>query len=114
VNGAQLLRTAPADACASVKAYPTAFLHVDAAVSLGSSSAHWQHDSSGQWAGVAYALPDHRKALRLDDVNQFADSFCTNAHKWGLTGFDCCESHADLTAKRLTFQLFSGSRTEAT
>ncbi|RSH83885.1 hypothetical protein EHS25_005500 [Saitozyma podzolica] len=55
-----------------LKAYPTAFLHVDAA-----------------WAGVAYALPDHRKALRLDDVNQFADSFCTNAHKWGLTGFDC-------------------------
>ncbi|GFZ46696.1 hypothetical protein JCM24511_03916 [Saitozyma sp. JCM 24511] len=55
-----------------LRSYPTAFLHVDAA-----------------WAGVAYALPDHRQALRLNDVNRFADSFCTNAHKWGLTGFDC-------------------------
>lgn len=50
------------------------FLHIDAA-----------------WAGVAYALPEQRKALRLDEVNKYADSFCTNMHKWGLVGFDCCE-----------------------
>ncbi|ORY27788.1 putative aromatic-L-amino-acid decarboxylase [Naematelia encephala] len=55
-----------------LRAYPTAFLHVDAA-----------------WAGVALALPDQRKNLRLDQVNQYANSFCTNAHKWGLTAFDC-------------------------
>ncbi|WVQ97896.1 hypothetical protein IAU59_005013 [Kwoniella sp. CBS 9459] len=55
-----------------MKDYPTTFLHVDAA-----------------WAGVAYALPDYRETLRLDEVNQYADSFCTNFHKWGLTTFDC-------------------------
>ncbi|WVR04512.1 hypothetical protein IAU60_001516 [Kwoniella sp. DSM 27419] len=55
-----------------LKDYPTAFLHVDAA-----------------WAGVAYALPDQREYLRLAEVNEYADSFCTNFHKWGLTTFDC-------------------------
>jgi len=44
-----------------------------------------------QWAGVAYALPSQRSTLRLDEVNEYADSFCTNMHKWGLVGFDCCK-----------------------
>jgi aromatic-L-amino-acid decarboxylase len=44
-----------------------------------------------QWAGVAFALPEQRGPLRLDEVNKYADSFCTNMHKWGLVGFDCCE-----------------------
>ena len=44
-----------------------------------------------QWAGVAYALPEQREPLRLAEVNKYADSFCTNMHKWGLVGFDCCE-----------------------
>lgn len=55
-----------------LKSYPTAFLHIDAA-----------------WAGVAYALPAHREELRLAELNNYADSICTNAHKWGLIGFDC-------------------------
>ncbi|WRT64926.1 uncharacterized protein IL334_001866 [Kwoniella shivajii] len=55
-----------------LKEYPTTFLHVDAA-----------------WAGVAYALPEYRESLRLKEVNEYADSFCTNYHKWGLTTFDC-------------------------
>lgn len=42
-----------------------------------------------QWAGVALALPEQRQALRLDDINRYADSFNTNMHKWGLTNFDC-------------------------
>jgi glutamate/tyrosine decarboxylase-like PLP-dependent enzyme len=53
-----------------------------------------------QWGGVAYALPEQREPLRLAEVNKYADSFCTNAHKWGLVGFDCCKftlsrRHAD-------------------
>lgn len=40
------------------------------------------------WAGVALALPEHRPSLLLDEINAYADSFCTNAHKWGLVGFD--------------------------
>ncbi|WWC87059.1 uncharacterized protein L201_001944 [Kwoniella dendrophila CBS 6074] len=55
-----------------LKEYPTVFLHVDAA-----------------WAGVANALPKYRESLRLQEVNEYADSFCTNFHKWGLTTFDC-------------------------
>lgn len=50
------------------------FLHIDAA-----------------WAGVALALPEQRERLRLAEINKYADSFCTNMHKWGLVGFDCCE-----------------------
>lgn len=50
------------------------FLHIDAA-----------------WAGMAWALPEQREPLRLAEVNKYADSVCTNAHKWGLVGFDCCE-----------------------
>lgn len=57
-----------------VKQYPTMFMHVDAA-----------------WAGMALSLPEQRGNLRLADVNKYADSFCTNAHKWGLVGFDCCK-----------------------
>lgn len=46
--------------------------------------------ADAQWAGVAYALPHAREQLRLAELNQYADSFCTNMHKWGLVGFDCC------------------------
>ncbi|BEJ10639.1 hypothetical protein CspHIS471_0100610 [Cutaneotrichosporon sp. HIS471] len=55
-----------------VRQYPTAFLHIDAA-----------------WAGMAWALPEQREMLRLAEVNKYGDSVCTNAHKWGLVGFDC-------------------------
>jgi aromatic-L-amino-acid decarboxylase len=47
-----------------------AWLHVDAA-----------------YAGVAAVCPELRWVL--DGVGDFADSFCTNPHKWLLTNFDC-------------------------
>lgn len=37
----------------AVKDYPTAHLHIDAA-----------------WAGMAYACPEFRDVLKLDDVNK--------------------------------------------
>ncbi|KAF8317413.1 hypothetical protein DL93DRAFT_2125123 [Clavulina sp. PMI_390] len=51
--------------------YDTLWLHVDAA-----------------WAGVSYSCPEFRGPGRLADVNTYADSFCTNFHKWGLVNFD--------------------------
>lgn len=36
------------------------------------------------WAGVALACPEYREHGRLDAINQYADSFATNMHKWGL------------------------------
>lgn len=53
-------------------AEPSIWLHVDAA-----------------WAGVAFALPEYRQTGRLDAINKYAHSFCTNFHKWGLVAFDC-------------------------
>lgn len=55
-----------------LREYPTTFFHIDSA-----------------WAGVAYALPEFRDEGRLNEVNTYAHSFCTNFHKWGLTAFDC-------------------------
>jgi aromatic-L-amino-acid decarboxylase len=58
------------------------------------------------WAGVVLACPEFRDLCFLDEVNDFADSFCTNFHKvsnsgsqrhhsvshssfkWGLVNFD--------------------------
>lgn len=52
--------------------YPNIWLHIDAA-----------------WAGVALACPEFREISHLDAINQYAHSFCTNFHKWGLVNFDC-------------------------
>ncbi|CAE6461352.1 unnamed protein product [Rhizoctonia solani] len=52
--------------------YPDIWLHIDAA-----------------WAGVALACPEFREALHLRAINQYAHSFCTNFHKWGLVNLDC-------------------------
>ncbi|RPD53751.1 hypothetical protein L226DRAFT_492786 [Lentinus tigrinus ALCF2SS1-7] len=54
-----------------LKAYPSIWYHVDAA-----------------WAGVALACPEFRPLEKLDAINQYAESFCTNFHKWGLVNFD--------------------------
>ncbi|OAX41200.1 hypothetical protein K503DRAFT_767882 [Rhizopogon vinicolor AM-OR11-026] len=54
-----------------VKQYPFLWLHVDAA-----------------WAGVALVCPEYREACQLPAINSYADSFCTNFHKWGLINFD--------------------------
>lgn len=55
-----------------VSRYTTARFYVDAA-----------------WAGVALACPEQRGALHLDAINQYADGFSTNFHKWGGVNFDC-------------------------
>ncbi|KEP45565.1 aromatic-L-amino-acid decarboxylase [Rhizoctonia solani 123E] len=52
--------------------YPDIWLHIDAA-----------------WAGVALACPEFRDTSYLGAINQYAHSFCTNFHKWGLVNFDC-------------------------
>lgn len=71
---------------AVVRDHPYLRVHVDAA-----------------WAGVALSCPEYREMCYLDDINAFADSFCTNFHKachcwlsclvtnilqWGLINFD--------------------------
>lgn len=52
--------------------HPRVFLHIDAA-----------------WAGTALSVPEYRSQLELNGVNKYADSICTNFHKWGLVAFDC-------------------------
>lgn len=47
----------------------------------------WYHVDSA-WAGVAFACPEFRSVGKLDAINKYADSFCTNFHKWGLVNFD--------------------------
>ncbi|KAL1939395.1 hypothetical protein VTO73DRAFT_9951 [Trametes versicolor] len=54
-----------------LKEHPSIWLHVDAA-----------------WAGVAMACPEYRTFGKLDPINQYATSYCTNFHKWGLVNFD--------------------------
>lgn len=46
----------------------------------------WLHVDAA-YAGVAAICPELRWIL--DGVGEFADSFCTNPHKWLLTNFDC-------------------------
>jgi aromatic-L-amino-acid/L-tryptophan decarboxylase len=45
----------------------------------------WLH-VDGAWAGVAAVCPEFQGML---DGLGLADSFCTDAHKWLLTAFDC-------------------------
>ncbi|KAF8602719.1 hypothetical protein BDV93DRAFT_533368 [Ceratobasidium sp. AG-I] len=55
-----------------VRDHPDLWLHIDAA-----------------WAGVALACPEFREVSYLGAINEYAHSFCTNFHKWGLVNFDC-------------------------
>ncbi|KAF8318581.1 pyridoxal phosphate-dependent transferase [Cantharellus anzutake] len=43
----------------------------------------WLHIDAA-WARVSFACPEFRRAGKLDAINAYADSFCTNFHKWGL------------------------------
>ncbi|THU89379.1 hypothetical protein K435DRAFT_781667 [Dendrothele bispora CBS 962.96] len=54
-----------------VRDYPELKVHVDAA-----------------WAGMSLVCPEYRDKCYLNEINEIADSFCTNFHKWGLTNFD--------------------------
>ncbi len=47
-----------------VKDHPYLRIHVDAA-----------------WAGVAFSCPEYREMGYLAEINDVADSFCTNFHK---------------------------------
>jgi aromatic-L-amino-acid decarboxylase len=47
-----------------VRSHTSLWVHVDAA-----------------WAGVALSCPEHREKCYLEDINNFANSFCTNFHK---------------------------------
>ena len=53
-------------ALSTVKDHPSIWYHVDAA-----------------WAGVAFVCPEFRSVGKLDAINKYADSFCTNFHKVG-------------------------------
>jgi len=55
-----------------VKDHPSLWVHIDAA-----------------WAGIALCCPENRNQLYSKEINTFANSFCTNFHKWGLVNFDC-------------------------
>ncbi|KAF8316499.1 pyridoxal phosphate-dependent transferase [Cantharellus anzutake] len=48
----------------------------------------WFHIDAA-WAGVSFSCPEFRRKGKLDAINKYADSFCTNFHKWGLVNFDC-------------------------
>jgi aromatic-L-amino-acid decarboxylase len=50
--------------CLSVKSRAPLWVHVDAA-----------------WAGVALSCPEYREKCYLNEINDFAHSFCTNFHK---------------------------------
>jgi aromatic-L-amino-acid decarboxylase len=52
---------------------------------LARSCGAWLHVDAA-WAGVAAVCPELRW---LNKGLEFADSYCTNPHKWLLTNFDC-------------------------
>ncbi|KAE8261458.1 hypothetical protein A4X03_0g3236, partial [Tilletia caries] len=56
--------------------YPNMWIHIDAA-----------------YAGTALALPELRESSHLAAINAHADSFSTNAHKWGLIQLECSPLH---------------------
>jgi len=37
---------------------------------------------------MSFVCPEYRELGHLKSINEFAHSFCTNFHKWGLTNFD--------------------------
>ena len=52
---------------------------------IARSCGAWLHVDAA-WAGVAAVCPELRW---LNEGLEFADSYCTNPHKWLLTNFDC-------------------------
>lgn len=47
----------------------------------------WLHIDAA-WAGIALSCPEYHDWAHLKAINEYAHSFCTNLHKWGLTNFD--------------------------
>ncbi|MQA05480.1 MAG: aminotransferase class V-fold PLP-dependent enzyme [Streptosporangiales bacterium] len=77
----------PTMVCATVGTTGTGA--VDPVRSIGEiCAAHgiWLHVDAA-YAGVATVCPDHRHLI--DGVAEYADSYCTDPHKWLLTNFDC-------------------------
>ncbi|KAJ7472562.1 pyridoxal phosphate-dependent decarboxylase [Mycena latifolia] len=60
---------------------------IDELGAIASDHFLWLHIDAA-WAGVALACPEFREFCQLDAINNFADSFCTNFHKWGLVNWD--------------------------
>ncbi|CAD7064156.1 unnamed protein product [Tilletia caries] len=52
----------------------------------------WIHIDAA-YAGTALALPELRESSHLAAINAHADSFSTNAHKWGLIQLECSPLH---------------------
>jgi aromatic-L-amino-acid decarboxylase len=72
--------------CATVGT--TSSLAVDPVRAVGErcrDAGMWLHVDAAM-AGVATLCPEHR---HLNDGLELADSYCTNAHKWLFTNFDC-------------------------
>lgn len=59
-----------------VKGYPEIKIHIDAA-----------------WAGMALVCPEFREMCYLKEINEIADSFCTNFHKVRTSLSECLYSH---------------------
>ncbi|KIJ40179.1 hypothetical protein M422DRAFT_49314 [Sphaerobolus stellatus SS14] len=51
------------------------------------SNGIWMHVDAA-WAGPALACPEYRDVCQLEATNKYADSFCTNFHKWGLVNLE--------------------------
>jgi aromatic-L-amino-acid/L-tryptophan decarboxylase len=72
--------------CATVGT--TSSLAVDPVRAIGEQcreAGMWLHVDAAM-AGVAALCPEHR---HLNDGLELVDSYCTNAHKWLFTNFDC-------------------------
>ncbi len=77
----------PAIVCATVGT--TSTTAVDPVRAIGEVARRhgvWLHVDAA-YAGVAAVLPELRWVN--DGVAEYADSYCTNPHKWLLTNFDC-------------------------
>ena len=76
----------PVMVCATVGTTSTGAVDpVRAAGELCARHGIWLHVDAA-WAGVATVCPEFR---HLIDGLELADSYCTDAHKWLLTAFDC-------------------------
>lgn len=77
----------PALVCATVGT--TATTAIDPVRAIGAVCRRygvWLHVDAA-YAGVAAVCPEFRTLT--DGVGEFADSYCTDPHKWLLTNFDC-------------------------
>jgi aromatic-L-amino-acid decarboxylase len=76
----------PVMVCATVGTTSTGAVDpVPAIAKITTENGVWLHVDAA-WAGVAPVCPEFRHIV---DGVELADSYCTDAHKWLLTAFDC-------------------------